>query len=422
MPTRIVAIATVLALACFAPLTPLPAHADDPSAADPEAAAKALLRPVCADKAAREKVVAQMIEQGGEYEQATAKWDLDITCEQLDLPVTPVNDTADPADDATHTDWIYDARWSPDGTLIATAGRDGSVRLWDVATGKTVRKIDITKLPPRMKADYPHIVRAARFLGDGRSLVVAADAHPVRIFDVASGEPVAEVPYTQPDPNWQTSPFIATTVSGLVVLGGYGGDLVVYDTTAKAERYRLPGIANDYPRFAVSETAGLLATMAPGKDAGRDRSVWVQLRSLETGQPVWEAEADGSTSADSLAFSRDGKQLAVAVEGQAYIYATEAQKLLTKVLVYPTFGSFEVAFTADGQRLIAGSRHAQLWDIATSKRLLHFGPFSDLCHSLDVSPDGKYLVTGHIGSDGRIWDIDTGTFFRRLGKNVHPPS
>src|SRR4030095_14551890 len=103
-------------------------------------------------------------------------------------------------DAASHTNWIYDARWSPDGKLIATAGRDGSVRLWDVATGKTVRKIDIAQLPTRMKGDNPAPVRAAAFLGDGLSLVVAADSHPVRIFDVKSGEQVAEVPYTQPDP------------------------------------------------------------------------------------------------------------------------------------------------------------------------------------------------------------------------------
>lgn len=417
MQVRASTVAILLTLAAAAFAMDVPARAEQKPAVDREEAAKAMLRPICADRAARDKLVAEMIKRGGEYERATAKWDLDIACEQIDLPVNPVHDTTDPSDGASHTNWIYDARWSPDGTLIATAGRDGSVRLWDVATGKTVRKIDITRLPTRMKSDSPVHVRAARFLGDGRSLVVAADTRPVRIFDVKSGEQVAEVPYTQPDPKGVMPPFIATTAKGLVVLGGYGGDLVVSDTKAKAERYRLPAITNDFPMFAVSEMGGFLATTTPGEN----RSVFVQLRKLETAEPVWETEAEGDRSAYSMAFSRDGKQLAVAVRGQVYVYATADKRLIKKVLVYPTFGSFEVAFTADGQKLIIGQRHAQLWDIATGKRVHHFGPFGDLCHSLDVSPDGRYLVTGHIGSDGRIWEIATGTFYRRLGKNVRPP-
>ena len=138
---------------------------------------------------------------------------------------------------------------------------------------------------------------------------------------------------------------------------------------------------------------------------------------------MWEAEAKGVGSANEMAFSRDGKQLVAAVNGQAYVYATATKQLISKVLVYPpSFDYVHVAFTADGKRLIAGRRHAQLWDIATGKRLHHFGPFVDLLHTVDVSPDGKYLVTSHIGSDARIWEIDTGTFFRRLGKNVDPPS
>jgi len=270
---------------------------------------------------------------------------------------------------------------------------------------------------PGTKTDSPVYVRAVRFLGDGRSLVVAADAHPVRIFDVGSGDPVAEVPYTQPDPERAIPPFIATTATGRVVLWGYGGDLVAYDTKAKAERYRLPGIANHLPRFSVSEAGGFLATTAPGKD----RSVFVQLRKLETGEPIWQAEAEGASSADSMTFSQDGKRLAVAVHGQAYVYATADKNLIKKVLVYPTFGDFDIAFTADGRKLIStAKRHAQLWDIATGKRVRHFGPFSDVCHSVDVNPEGRYLVTSHMGSDGRIWEIETGAFYRRLGKNVRP--
>lgn len=422
-------VALLVAIAPFALPGVAPAHAQEKTAIDPEEAAKARLRPICADPAARAKTIAQMIAQGGEYERETAKWDLDATCEQIDLPVKPVHDTADFVDEASHTNWIYDARWSPDGKLIATAGRDGTVRLWDVATGKPVRKIDVTKMPsmktgittllPGTMADSPVYVRAVRFLGDGRSLVVAADTHPVRIFDVAKGEAVAEVPYTQSDPTTRMPPVIAATATGLVVLWGSGGDLVVYDAKTTAERYRLQ-IPHDNPSLAVSEAAGFLATTSPGKE-GRDRTVIVQLRKLATGEPLWQVEAEGDRSAYSMTFSRDGKQLAVAVHGQVYVYATADKKLIKKVVVYPTFGDFDIAFTADGMKLIStAKRHAQLWDIGTGKRVRHFGSFSDVCHSADVSPDGRYLVTSHMGSDGRIWEIETGTFYRRLGKNVRP--
>ena len=69
-----------------------------------------------------------MIKRGGEYERATAKWDLDIACEQIDLPANPVDDTVESlgrglADQLESTKCTLESGL---GKLIATAGRDGS--------------------------------------------------------------------------------------------------------------------------------------------------------------------------------------------------------------------------------------------------------------------------------------------------------
>jgi hypothetical protein len=61
------------------------------------------LRPICADRTARNKVVAEQIRNGGEYERITAKWDMDIVCEQLDLPITSIHHTADFAAAESHS-------------------------------------------------------------------------------------------------------------------------------------------------------------------------------------------------------------------------------------------------------------------------------------------------------------------------------
>ncbi|WP_296570911.1 WD40 repeat domain-containing protein [Phreatobacter sp.] len=415
-----VQLSSLWVLTAFLGLALTPAWGADPTGHAREEAERVLLRTVCKSPALRESLVKETIENRGEDRRASAIWDTDTACAQVDLPTIPVHDTADPADSATHTDWVYDARWSPDGNMVVTAGRDGTVRIWDVATGKTLRVIDIARLPPLSRPRHGVFVRAARFIGDGSAIIVTADHHPVRIFEVASGEPIAEVPYTHNDKSTDIPPRIEATKSGLVILAGRGSDIVVYDTKSKSERYRLPHSPNHLPVTAVFEPAGVFATTRPGRNSGRDRSVFVQVRKLDSGELLWEGEAHGNFSADAMAFSQDGKDLAVTVEGKAFVFSLSENRLAQTILLYPSFGHQNVLFTADGSRLVAGRRHPELWDIATARRVHHFGPFSDLVHSVDISPDGKYLLTSHIGSDARIWEVDTGIFFRRLGRDVYP--
>ena len=70
--------------------------------------------------------------------------------------------------------WVNDIDISPDGSTAAVASSDGTVRQWNLATGRELR--------PDLR--HPTIVNAVRF--DGPQLYTGADDGTVRMFDTAS--------------------------------------------------------------------------------------------------------------------------------------------------------------------------------------------------------------------------------------------
>ena len=67
---------------------------------------------------------------------------------------------------------------SPDGQLLATAGGDGTVRMWDPATGEHRHTL----------TGHDGQVFAVAFSPDGQLLATASDDGTVRLWDPATGE------------------------------------------------------------------------------------------------------------------------------------------------------------------------------------------------------------------------------------------
>ena len=66
---------------------------------------------------------------------------------------------------------------APDGAWLATAGHDGTVRIWDAATGR----------PRATLTGHHYRVTAAAIAPDGAWLATAGHDGTVRIWDAASG-------------------------------------------------------------------------------------------------------------------------------------------------------------------------------------------------------------------------------------------
>ena len=82
-----------------------------------------------------------------------------------------------------HTDAVEAVAFSPDGTLLASASNDETVRLWNTGTGQEVRKIE----------GHSDKVGAVAFSWDGSLLASASEDQTVRLWDAGTGQEVQKI-------------------------------------------------------------------------------------------------------------------------------------------------------------------------------------------------------------------------------------
>ncbi|MCG8600015.1 MAG: hypothetical protein MI807_07735 [Verrucomicrobiales bacterium] len=80
--------------------------------------------------------------------------------------------------EGTHRDILFDAEFSPDGTIVATAGYDRVIRLWEAASGKYIRQFP----------SHNGAVFDLAFSPDGTVLASASADSTCKIWGVESGE------------------------------------------------------------------------------------------------------------------------------------------------------------------------------------------------------------------------------------------
>jgi WD domain, G-beta repeat len=83
-----------------------------------------------------------------------------------------------------HRGQVLAVAYAPDGRTLASAGRDGSIRLWDVVAGTERRRL----------TGHQGRVHLLAFSPDGKVLASAGQDETTRLWDVATGKELRQVP------------------------------------------------------------------------------------------------------------------------------------------------------------------------------------------------------------------------------------
>ena len=242
-----------------------------------------------------------------------------------------------------HDHAVSAVAFSPDGTRVATGSRDGTARVFDVASGTEISRLD-----------HDRAVGAVAFSPDGTRVATGSSDASARVFDVASGTEISRLDHDR------AVGAVAFSPDGTrVATGSSDASARVFDAASGTEISRLNHL-DAVSAVAFSPDGSLLAT------ASSDASA--RIFDAATSTEVSCLNHDRAVGA--VAFSPDGTRVATgSSDARARIFDTVTGVELNRLNHRDAVSA--VAFSPDGSLLAIGSRDgsARVFDAITGTEL-----------------------------------------------------
>eukprot|EP00727_Mastigamoeba_balamuthi_P007693 m51a1_g3544 hypothetical protein (481) ;mRNA; f:988778-990464 len=299
-----------------------------------------------------------------------------------------------------HRDWVLCVAWSPDCSLVASGARDGDVRVWDAKTGKQHGN-PLSGHKGFISAICWEPLAAQSEPGASRRLASACKDGSVRVWDARTGrcefalgghtDAVAAV-------KWGADGLIYTAGRDRLVIVHSGKDGArVRTMRGHAHWVNSLSLCSDF----VARTGPYDHTFAEPEGGLTSKAAWEAAKAKyakfaaqkPTTAPAGERVVTGSDDGTLILWSPQASAKPVAR------MTGHQQQILC------------VCFSPDGRLIASGSydKSVKLWDGFSGKFLATFRQHVGAVYQVAWAPDSRMLVSASKDSTLKLWDTRTRT-------------
>ncbi len=265
---------------------------------------------------------------------------------------------------ARHSDSVFSAKFSPDGSEILTGGFNPTPILWDVKSGERIASLE--GHAPRT------LILSTDYSEDG-SEILTCNGSELILWNAKTHEPIVNIDVNDVE---NLSSFREMAVATAATLSTNGSKILT----------------------------GLMRALMQGEEGATTVAVW----DSQTGEKITEFPAHSNRMV-AVEYSPDETQILTgSLDGTAALWNADTGERVHEFSGHEG-GVYALSFSPDGTLILTGGEDdtCRVWDAATGELLQTLDDHSDRVESVSFSPNGSMFITAGEDDTAILWNTAT---------------